>query len=70
MIPISGIPAMLLVLAVGISAITTASVALSGVNLCIRDRGALWMTTTTLALILLAVFIRTLTNDSEPRYPS
>ena len=55
------------VLLVGVSAITTATVALAGTHLRFCDRTALWSATTALALVLLAVFIHTLTSITETR---
>lgn len=50
------------ILLVGVSAVTAASVALAGVKLRTRERTALWVTTTALALVLLAVITQTLTG--------
>lgn len=55
------------VLLVGISAVTTASVALAGVKLRHRDRAVLWATTTALALVLVVVFTQTLISTFESR---
>lgn len=63
----NGLLPMLLVLAVGISAITTASVALANTSMRLRDRSALWAATTALALVLVAVFAYTLTSFTETR---
>lgn len=52
---------------VGVSAITTATVALAGTNLRNRDRTALWGSTAVLALVLVAVFVYTLTSITETR---
>lgn len=63
----NGLLPMLLVLAVGFSAITTASVALANTSMRLRDRSALWAATAALALVLVAVFAYTLTSFTETR---
>lgn len=55
------------ILIVGVSAVTTATVALAGVKLRTRDRTALWAATTALALVLIAVLTHTLTSVTELR---
>lgn len=55
------------VLLVGVSAITTATVALAGTNLRNRDRTALWGTTAALALVLVAVFAHSLNSITGTR---
>lgn len=53
----------LLVILVGISAVATASVALVGVNLRTRDRGALWAAAASLALVLFGIIIYSLVGQ-------
>lgn len=53
------------VLLVGISAITTATVALANTSMRMRDRSALWVVTTALAMVLVAVLAQNLTSSTQ-----
>lgn len=64
---LNGLLSMLLILAVGVSAITTASLAQANTTMRLRDRSAFWAATAALALVLMATIAYTLTSFTETR---